>query len=115
MKLTAAALTVAAIATSAALLSTVDTHRATAESASTTAAHTTTAPDITIALCSVVNPPAYTRTDVCVGTVGIVSRPVVLTPCVTEDSDNCYWNAATRFNGKGRSFVVLNGTYYYGK
>lgn len=34
------------------------------------------------------------------------------TPCPTEDSDNCYWNAATMGNGDGTSFVIVNGTVY---
>lgn len=37
---------------------------------------------------------------------------VTLTPCATEDSSDCYWNAATMGNGEGRSFVNLNGTRY---
>lgn len=35
------------------------------------------------------------------------------TPCATEDSDNCYWNASLNGNGLGSSFVVVNGEYYY--
>lgn len=35
------------------------------------------------------------------------------TPCVTEDSDNCYWDAQTSGNGQGRSFVVLDGVVHY--
>lgn len=39
-----------------------------------------------------------------------------LSPCASEDSDNCYWDATRRGNGTGRSFVTLHGvTYYYGK
>lgn len=40
-------------------------------------------------------------------------RTALTTPCAQEDSDNCYWNAATRGNGVGNSFVVVNGTYFY--
>jgi hypothetical protein len=30
-----------------------------------------------------------------------------LSPCATEDQDTpCYWNAATRSNGQGSSFIV---------
>lgn len=29
-----------------------------------------------------------------------------LAPCPTEDSSNCYWDARTRGNGRGRSFWV---------
>jgi hypothetical protein len=31
------------------------------------------------------------------------------TPCPTEDSANCYWDAQTRSNGKGDSFLDLGG------
>lgn len=34
------------------------------------------------------------------------------TPCATEDSSNCYWDAA-RGNGTGHSFVDIGGTAYY--
>ena len=34
-------------------------------------------------------------------------------PCATEDSDNCYWNAETMGNGKGQSFIVINGKVTY--
>lgn len=30
----------------------------------------------------------------------------VVTPCATEDSVNCRWNAKTQGNGHGHSFVV---------
>lgn len=33
--------------------------------------------------------------------------------CATEDSTNCYWNAATMGNGTGNSFIDVNGTAYY--
>lgn len=36
-----------------------------------------------------------------------------LLPCPTEDSDNCYWDAATRGNGQGTSFIVVDGVVYY--
>jgi hypothetical protein len=32
-----------------------------------------------------------------------------LPPCPTEDSANCYWDAQTRSNGKGISFIDLGG------
>lgn len=38
---------------------------------------------------------------------------VVLMPCDTEDSDNCYWDAEQQGNGVGKSFVVLDGKVYY--
>lgn len=31
------------------------------------------------------------------------------TPCAREDSRNCYWDAQTRGNGHGHSFVNLAG------
>lgn len=34
------------------------------------------------------------------------------TPCPTEDSDNCYWDAATMGNGIGDSFVTLHGVTF---
>lgn len=36
-----------------------------------------------------------------------------LNPCETEDSDNCYWDGKTRGNGKGKSFIVINGKVTY--
>ncbi len=35
-----------------------------------------------------------------------------LPPCVTEDSDNCFWDAA-RGNGEGLSFVIIDGIATY--
>lgn len=42
-------------------------------------------------------------------------RAVVLKPCRTEDQvrPNCYWDAKHRGNGRGTSFVVLNGHIFY--
>ena len=39
-----------------------------------------------------------------------VSVPVDLTipPCPTEDSNGCYWDASTRGNGLGHSFIATN-------
>lgn len=34
-------------------------------------------------------------------------------PCEFEDSENCYWDAATMGNGEGASFVDVSGTAYY--
>jgi hypothetical protein len=36
-----------------------------------------------------------------------------LPPCPTEDSDNCYWDAARMGNKQGTSFITLNGVTYY--
>lgn len=35
-----------------------------------------------------------------------------LEPCEFEDSTNCYWFAEEAGNGKGQSFVDVNGTAY---
>lgn len=42
-----------------------------------------------------------------------VHPTITLVPCATEDAANCYWDAATMGNGAGRSFVNIDGTYYY--
>lgn len=92
------------------------------------------APDITIAPCTMTVHPPYTRPDVCVdgsGNVvpiprtgdGMVGGPgykapgetYSLPPCPSEDSSNCYWDATTRGNGQGTSFVNLNGVTYYAR
>lgn len=36
-----------------------------------------------------------------------------LTPCVTEDSGQCWWDAHAHGNDAGRSFVVVDGVTYY--
>ena len=36
-----------------------------------------------------------------------------LPPCPTEDSSDCYWDAAKMGNGQGVSFVNINGVSYY--
>lgn len=33
--------------------------------------------------------------------------------CKHEDSNNCYWSAKRRGDGKGRSFVTLHGKTYF--
>ena len=40
---------------------------------------------------------------------------VILPPCPVEDSNNCFWDARQRGNGKGESFYVIDGvvSYYY--
>ena len=35
------------------------------------------------------------------------------TPCVTEDSRDCYWDATIRGNGEGRSFWDIGGEVVY--
>ncbi|QED11918.1 hypothetical protein SEA_MASHLEY_102 [Microbacterium phage Mashley] len=36
-----------------------------------------------------------------------------LPPCLTEDSDNCVWDARVDGNGEGRSFVTIDGVTHY--
>lgn len=36
-----------------------------------------------------------------------------LPPCATEDSTNCFWNAAENGNGQGQSFFNIDGESYY--
>ena len=37
----------------------------------------------------------------------------VMPPCEYEDSTNCSWDADTRGNGVGHSFVDIGGTAFY--
>lgn len=39
--------------------------------------------------------------------------PIILVPCPTEDSANCYWDASVRGNTLGRSFVNIDGVRYF--
>lgn len=36
----------------------------------------------------------------------------ILEPCATEDSINCVWEARERGNGKGLSYIDINGGFY---
>lgn len=46
--------------------------------------------------------------------VAAVRAPHALPACVTEDQvTDCYWNAGTRENGRGKSFEVRDGVVYY--
>ena len=36
-----------------------------------------------------------------------------LGPCQTEDSTNCYWDAAQHGNGQGVPFLSVDGETYY--
>jgi len=36
-----------------------------------------------------------------------------LRPCLVEDDENCYWDAARMGNGQGTSFIRLDGITYY--
>lgn len=40
------------------------------------------------------------------------SHEVVLPPCAEEDSDDCFWWAPARGNGKGESFVTVDGRVF---
>lgn len=76
-------------------------------------AHTRTALDLTIAgvalalvLTACSAPPAHTPT--------LPPLPASATPCPTEDSVGCYWDADTMGNGTGRSYTVdTDGTVHY--
>lgn len=37
----------------------------------------------------------------------IILDPHNWEPCPTEDSTNCYWDAGTRGNGEGQSFIAF--------
>lgn len=37
---------------------------------------------------------------------------MTIPPCQHEDSHNCYWDAATRGDHKGTSFIDLDGKLY---
>lgn len=39
---------------------------------------------------------------------------MTLPPCATEDSTNCYWDAAHQGNGLGQSFIDWDGTTMIG-
>lgn len=49
-------------------------------------------------------------------TVKVAQLPnLVLPPCKTEDSNNCYWDAKKMGNHRGNSFITWNGKTYYAK
>ena len=33
--------------------------------------------------------------------------------CITEDSNDCYWDANIQGNGKGKSFTVIDNVVHY--
>lgn len=41
-------------------------------------------------------------------TMAQLDRRPILPPCATEDSTQCYWDAQTMGNGRGRSFIALD-------
>ncbi len=45
--------------------------------------------------------------------IGSVWEYATVTPCATEDAENCYWDAATMGNGIGDSFVNIEGAVHY--
>jgi len=38
---------------------------------------------------------------------GLFAFTLTLSPCPTEDSTYCYWNASERSNGEGISFIAF--------
>ena len=54
---------------------------------------------------------------VCIGIDAANHEPgevyMILGPCPTEDSANCYWDATVSGNGQGTSFVDIDGVAYY--
>lgn len=50
---------------------------------------------------------------ICIGMAVQYQIDHSLPPCLTEDSDNCYWDSATHGNGQGRSFYVIDGQVTY--
>jgi hypothetical protein len=63
--------------------------------------------------------PVVTHTPVprctdAIADAGGICKGEPLPPCPTEDSDNCYWDAGTRGNGDGESFVTEYGITTYG-
>ncbi len=43
----------------------------------------------------------------------VTGDPLMFWPCPTEDSVNCYWNAKTHGNGRGRSFLDIDGNVIF--
>lgn len=41
------------------------------------------------------------------GIIALTALVPVLTPCATEDSSMCNWDAVRRSNGQGLSFIAL--------
>lgn len=69
----------------------------------------------TLAFCPPIAPtPTPTPAAAPAAQVKTTDYPAISLPaCIDEDSDNCYWDAATMGNGKGDSFVTLHGKTYY--
>lgn len=38
---------------------------------------------------------------------------LLLSPCATEDSNNCYWDGSMMGNHHGESYVTLNNVVMY--
>ena len=38
---------------------------------------------------------------------------IMTTPCGVEDGKNCYWDAQAMGNGRGVSFIDVNGNAFY--
>lgn len=59
-------------------------------------------------------PPAAERATLTVTMPGHPGIATYYPPCPTEDSVECYWDAATRGNGEGLSYIALaDGAVYY--
>lgn len=43
-------------------------------------------------------------------TILMLILSLILPPCATEDSTNCYWDASAQGNGQGHDFVYLEVT-----
>lgn len=43
-------------------------------------------------------------------TILMLILSLILPPCATEDSTNCYWDAQTQGNGQGTDLVYLEVT-----
>ena len=68
---------------------------------------TTTSKRVTVTLAGLTLGAALVASTGVSYSTGTVSHK--LPACATEDSTNCVWDATTRGNGKGTSFVNVNG------
>lgn len=49
----------------------------------------------------------------CIWAMPTAGGTIVLKACEQEDSENCFWDATTRGNGQGRSFINIRGHIFY--
>lgn len=52
---------------------------------------------------------SFTLAAFFVATLALVAGTVELRPCAAEDDTWCYWDAQTRGNGQGQSFIAFGG------